>query len=119
MIKRVFVNNWLPEQELNKSLIQKRLNFRHTQIQFGECTGDLCSETEWKILGLTKKQMTTQKLQDIEDKKWYQILKEQYIELFCKRSKIRNYKDLDMNTDYPYLLDFTKRVLHKLKKKFP
>jgi hypothetical protein len=35
--------------------------------------------------------------------------------LFREREKIKNTEKLDMDTQYPLLLDFTKKVLQKLK----
>ena len=41
------------------NICEKRLLTIDEQIeQFGECTGDLVSDTEWKILELNKKRMT-------------------------------------------------------------
>ena len=41
------------------NICEKRLLSTDEQIdQFGECTGDLVSETEWRVLEVTKKNMT-------------------------------------------------------------
>ena len=46
-------------------------------------------------------------------------MKSQYIELFRDKSKIKNSSKIDMDTEYPLLLDFTKKILGKLKDKYP
>ena len=46
-------------------------------------------------------------------------MKSQYIELFRDKSKIKNSSKIDMETEYPLLLDFTKKILAKLKDKYP
>ena len=86
--------------------------------QFGECTGDLVSDTEWRVLELNKKTMTKVKLKEINDKRWYQILKSQYIQLFVEEDKLKNKDRLNLNTKYPLLYEFTRKVLEKLKKHF-
>ena len=47
-------------------------------------------------------------------------MRSQYKLLFKDKSKIKNTENkIDMNTQYPLLLDFTKKVLAKLKEQFP
>jgi len=60
--------------------------------------------------------LTTAKIKEINDKEWFRILKGQYKLLFKEKDKIKN-KDnmIDMDTHYPLLMDFTKKVLAKLK----
>ena len=56
----------LPKILVSLNICEKRLLSIDDQInQFGECNGELCSETEWKILELTKKQMTADKMKEI------------------------------------------------------
>ena len=86
--------------------------------QFGECNGELCSETEWKILELTKKQMTIEKMKEINEKKWFQTLKNQYISLFREKEQIKKTEKLNMDTTYPLLFEFTRKVLKKLGQKY-
>ena len=62
--------------------------------------------------------MTTEKIKEIHEKKWFQILKNQYIQLFKDKEKIRNPSKLDMDTEYPLLLDFTKSVIKKLRAQY-
>lgn len=46
----------IPKILVSLNICEKLLLTIDEQIsQFGECTGELCSETEWKILELTKK----------------------------------------------------------------
>lgn len=106
---------------MSLNICEKRLLTIDEQInQFDECNGELCSETEWKILELTKKQLTPAKIQEINDKEWFKILRSQYKLLFKDKTKIKNSENkIDMNTQYPLLLDFTKKVLAKLKEQFP
>jgi hypothetical protein len=69
---------------------------------------------------LSKKQLTAAKIKEINDKEWFTILKGQYKLLFKDKDKIKNKDNLiDMDTHYPLLLDFTKKVLAKLKEQFP
>jgi hypothetical protein len=57
------------------NICEKRLLTIDDQInQFGECNGELCSETEWKILELTKKQLTEAKIKEINEKDWFKVL---------------------------------------------
>ena len=103
------------------NICEKRLLTIDEQInQFQECNGELVSDTEWRILELNKKQLTAQKIKEINDKEWFKILKGQYKLLFKDKDKIKN-KDntIDMDTHYPLLLDFTRKVLAKLKEQFP
>jgi len=58
--------------------------------------------------------MTKQKLIEIGDKKWYQILKSQYVQLLVEHEKLKHKDKLNMNTKYPLLYEFTKKVLRKL-----
>jgi len=58
--------------------------------------------------------MTEAKMQEINDKEWYKILNGQYKLLFREKDKIKKPEALEMNTEYPLLLDFTKKVLKKL-----
>ena len=37
------------------------------------------SDTEWRVLELTKKNMNVEKIKEISEKRWFQILKNQYI----------------------------------------
>lgn len=49
----------IPKLLVSLNICEKRLLTIDDQInQFGECNGELCSETEWKILELNKKQLT-------------------------------------------------------------
>ena len=68
---------------------------------------------------MTKKQLTLSKIEEINKKNWFQILKSQYISLFREKDKIKTPEKLDMETEYPLLLDFTKKILSKLREKFP
>ena len=62
------------------NICEKRLLSTDEQMeQFGECTGDLVSDTEWRVLELSKKRMTVAKIREISEKRWFQILKTQYI----------------------------------------
>ena len=78
----------------------------------------MVSDTEWRVLELNKKTMTKAKLKEINDKRWYQILKSQYIQLFVEEDKLKNKDRLNLNTKYPLLYEFTRKVLEKLKKHF-
>ena len=78
----------------------------------------MVSDTEWRVLELNKKTMTKVKLKEINDKRWYQILKSQYIQLFVEEDKLKNKDRLNLNTKYPLLYEFTRKVLEKLKKHF-
>ena len=62
--------------------------------------------------------MTKAKLKEINEKRWYQILKSQYIQLFVEEDKLKNKEKLNLNTKYPLLFEFTKKVLNKLQKHF-
>ena len=54
------------------NICEKRLLTTDEQIdQFGECTGDLVSETEWRVLELSKKQMTVAKIREISERRWF------------------------------------------------
>jgi len=66
----------IPKILVSLNICEKKLLTIDEQIeQFDECTGELCSEAEWRILEITKKQMTADKIKMINDKKWFQILK--------------------------------------------
>jgi hypothetical protein len=53
----------MPKILVSLNICEKRLLTIDDQLnQFGECNGELCSETEWKILELTKKQLTDAKI---------------------------------------------------------
>jgi len=53
----------IPKILVSLNICEKRLLTIDEQInQFDECNGELCSETEWKILELTKKQLTPAKI---------------------------------------------------------
>lgn len=109
----------IPKILVALNICEKRLLTIDEQIeQFGECTGDLVSDTEWRILELNKKTMTKAKLKEINEKRWYQILKSQYIQLFVEEDKLKNKEKLNLNTKYPLLFEFTKKVLNKLQKHF-
>lgn len=62
--------------------------------------------------------MTESKLKEINSKEWFKVLSGQYKLLFKDKEKIKHKEKLDMNTEYPLLLDFTKRVLDKLKDQY-
>ena len=97
----------VPKILVSLNICEKRLLTIDEQInQFDECNGELCSETEWKILELTKKQLTKEKLKEINDKGWFKILKNQYVSLF----------NVEKEGDFPKLLLFTQKILDKLKK---
>lgn len=111
----------VPKLLVSLNICEKRLLSIDEQInQFGECNGELCSETEWKILELTKKQLTDDKIKEINQKDWFKVLTEQYQPLFKDKERISSKlkEGIDMNTEYPLLLDFTKRVLKKLKENY-
>ena len=76
------------------------------------------SDTEWRVLELNKKTMTRGKLKEINEKRWYQVLKSQYIQLFVEEDKLKNKERLNLGTKYPLLYEFTRKVLEKLKKHF-
>ncbi len=62
----------IPKILVSLNICEKRLLTIDEQIdQFGECTGDLVSETEWKVLELTKRQMNQEKIKEINEKKWF------------------------------------------------
>ena len=70
----------MPKILVALNICEKRLLTIDEQIElFGECTGDLVSDTEWRVLELTKKQMNVEKIKEISEKRWFQILKNQYI----------------------------------------
>ena len=109
----------IPKILVSLNICEKRLLTIDDQInQFGECNGELCSETEWRILELTKKQLTDGKIAEINEKEWFRVLTGQYKLLFREKDKIKNAAVLDMNTEYPLLLDFTKKVLARLKEQY-
>lgn len=78
----------------------------------------MVSETEWRVLELTKKQMSVNKIKEISEKRWFTILKNQYIQLFAEKEKIKKPHSIEMNTRYPLLLEFTKKILRKLETNF-
>jgi len=57
-------------------------------------------------------------LKEIGEKKWYQILKSQYVQLLVEHEKLKHKEKLNMNTKYPLLFEFTKKVLRKLERQF-
>jgi len=59
--------------------------------------------------------MTEDKMKEINGKEWFKILSGQYKLLFREKDKIKKPEVLEMDTEYPLLLDFTKKVLKKLK----
>ena len=63
--------------------------------------------------------MTVAKIKEISEKRWFTILKNQYIQLFAEKEKIKNPKSIEMNTRYPLLLEFSKKILRKLAANFP
>lgn len=72
---------------------------------FGEVTGDhVCSNTEWEVLQLKKAAVTDAKIKELEGKKWFQVLTQQYKHLLSDANAMRLY----VNT-----------VLEKLKAKNP
>lgn len=65
--------------------------------------------------------MNSEKLNYINQKKWFQVLKSQYISLFKKAEVLKENKKtegLNMDTEYPLLYKFTVSLLERLKKKF-
>jgi len=59
--------------------------------------------------------MTEAKVKEINEKEWFKVLTSQYKLLFREKEKIKKPEVLNMNTEYPLLLDFTNKVLNKLK----
>ena len=57
-------------------------------------------------------------MKEINEKKWFQILKNQYIALFRDKEQIKNTEKLNMDTHYPLLYEFTKKVLKKLGRQY-
>lgn len=62
--------------------------------------------------------MNQEKIKEINEKKWFQILRSQYIQLFTDKQNIKQDANLELNTKYPLLLEFTKKVVRKLNKHF-
>lgn len=57
-------------------------------------------------------------MREINEKKWFQILKNQYISLFREKEQIKHTEKLNMDTQYPLLYEFTKKVLKKLGRQY-
>jgi len=55
--------------------------------------------------------MTTSKLKEIKEKLWFSILANQYKVFLTAKHKIKNPELFDMNTEYPLLLKFVKKIL--------
>jgi len=83
----------IPKILVALNICEKQLLTIDEQInQFGECNAELCSQTEWKILEISKKNMTPEKLKEINEKRWYAILASQYMGLLTAKDKIKNPK---------------------------